>query len=255
MDTCELFVRHDPKDPTNVTSGTKTILSFVLKNIDMINNRGHIVKIRLVNIKDEDQIEMLESKGISGIPAMLATNSKGPIKGPENIMGYLSRKASKSRHQEQEGEADEATHDFQLEVLEEGDEEENKDQDGARINARVAAEAARRGLNGGTEKSKKPKTADEAIEENRRRKAARSKPAKKKVQFKADPDDDDDQPGGDAQMKADDKRMKKRDEKEYNLELTPAEISRSIPATSGEDKRDQDLADKFWAGRFTSTSL
>jgi hypothetical protein len=214
------------------------------------------VKVKLIDIKNDEQIEMLESKGISGMPAMLATGSKGPIKGPENIMSYLSRKASHRNTQEQEGEGEDATHSFQLEVLEEGDEEENKDQDAAKINARVAAEAARRGIGGA--QSKKPKTADEAIEENRRRKAARNKPKQKKVQFKAEADDDDDdeQPGKrDAQLKADDKRAKRRDEKEYNIGLTPAEISRSIPATSGEDKRDQDLADKFWAGRFTSTNI
>lgn len=253
MDQCELFIRHDPSDPTNVTKGTKNILTFVLKNIDMINSRGHRVLIKLIDVSNEEQTEMLQNKGIEGIPAMLSNFIKGPINGADNIKSYLSRKPTRNTTTRDPDVAiDEQTHEFQEEILAEGDEVEEKDVDEAKRQARLAQEAARRGIGGG--EGRKPKTADEAIEDARRRKAGRSKTPKKKVQFKAN-DDDDDQPGGDAQMKADSRRANRRNEAEYNLGLSPAEIERSIPATSGEDKRDKDLADKFWEGRFSSSGV
>ncbi len=253
MDQCELFVRHDPSDPTNVTKGTKNILTFVLKNIDMINSRGHKVVIRLIDVSDEEQTEMLQNKGIDGIPAMLSNFIRGPINGADNIKNYLSRKPTRTiSTRDPDVAIDEMTHEFQETILAEGDEVESADQDEAKRQAKLAAEAARRGIGGGQDR--KPKTADEAIEDARRRKAGRSKTPRKKVQFKKD-DNDDEQPGGDAQMKADNRRANRRNEPEYNLGLSPAEIERSIPATSGEDKRDKDLADKFWEGRYSSSGI
>lgn len=252
MDQCDLFVRHDPSDPTNVTKGTKNVLTFVLKNIDMINSRGHRITIKLIDVNNENDTEMLQNKGIDGIPALISNFVKGPINGAENIKEYLSRKAVKQAFARDPDVAiNEQTHEFQEEILAEGDEVEERDVDEAKRQAKLAAEAARRGIGGGQDK--KPKTADEAIEDARKRKANRTKPVKKKVQFKRD--EDDDQPGGDAQIKADNRRANRRNEAEYNLGLSPAEIEHSIPASGGEDKRDKDLVERFWDGRYSSTEL
>lgn len=249
MDECDLFVKHDPKDPTHVSNNTKDVLNFILKNIDMINNRGHVVNTKLIDVNNPQDVEYLEDRGISCIPALISPAIKVPINGVEQIIAYLSRKPGRAKKATTDDNISEAVHELQEQILAEGDEDKPEDKEQADRAAMVAAEAARRGLGQG---SKKPKTADEAIEETRKRKAGRSK---KKVQFKKkDSDDEDDQPG-DVQMKSDSRLAARRNEAEYNLDLSPAEIEHSIPATSGEDKRDKDLSEKFWAGRFSSSGV
>jgi hypothetical protein len=229
MNDCELFIAYDPSNESGSPDVSKKMVVFLEDKIDLINKIGHVLSIKAFDISDENICDRLEKMGIDELPCLVCSGNK--IIGYKNIKRYLTTKPKKYNTEEQV--ADEL-HDYQLDIMNEGDESVEKSSN-AQLQARLAEEVTRRKMD---KPAPKKKSADDIVREQR----AKSKKKPQQIQ-------ESESEGEQEQEQEPDTPPPIKRRTKTKQAGNPADVAKSLKSKDPESRKDEDLVAKFWANR------
>lgn len=239
----QIFIKFDKKNPTNCKNYDRKLVKFIKNNINILNSRGNVLDLILVDKNNKASISKLKHKrGAERFPVLFIKKNK--VEGATNITKFLSRLCR--------GNAtvplmnnDEMIHEYQMRqigdstmgLMQSYDDDEYDTSDRTCV-ARAAEETQRR------------QERFNARDGRRRRKFNMSHRGK---QFRDDDNDDyDDEDDEDSDIDERPKRRKKRRGRNVTMKDSPADIEKTI-STRG-NPREVDLMAGFWENQ-EETSL